>query len=43
MLSHCAGEEGIERSRIATAIRDAQLGCASRLRIGGDGGSSTPR
>lgn len=43
MLSHCAGEEGIERSRIATAIREAQLECASRLRIGGDGGSSTPR
>ena len=43
MLSHCAGEEGIERSRIATAIREAQLGCASGLRIGGDGGNSTPR
>lgn len=43
MLSHCAGEEGIERSRIATAIREAQLGCASRLRIGGDGGNGTPR
>ena len=43
MLSHCAGEEGIERSRIATAIREAQLGCASRLRIDGNGGSSTPR
>jgi membrane protein len=33
-FAHCAGEEGVERSRIATALRAAQLETASKMRIG---------
>ncbi|MEI6474982.1 MAG: YihY/virulence factor BrkB family protein [Planctomycetota bacterium] len=32
-FAHCAGEEGVERSRIATALRAAQLETASKMRI----------
>lgn len=32
-LARCAGEEGIERSRIAATIRAAQMECAERLQL----------
>lgn len=42
-LSHCAGEEGIERSGVAHAIRTAQMECARRLRVAPGGGDAPPR
>jgi YihY family inner membrane protein len=35
-FAHCAGEEGIERSRLATELRASQLELASRLPIAPD-------